>query len=139
MALSDLPGELAERGIWWQVAGFAVVSAGCTAVLVEFESSETRAYHYLETACKTMYWANVFVLIGLFEGVRKMFEKASTLRARYREQAERRAVERGMKKGIEQARSRRKEALTRFGVEVNGVRMLPDTPEVQRFLDGETE
>ena len=142
MALSDLPGELAERGIWWQVAGFAVVSAGCTAVLVEFEGSETRAYQYLETACKAMYWANV-VLIGLFEGVRRMFEKASELRARYREQAERRAVERGMKKGIErgieQARSRRKEALSRFGVEVNGVRMLPDTPEVQRFLDGETD
>lgn len=147
MALSDLPGELAERGIWWQVAGFAVVSAGCTALLVEFEGSETRAYQYLETACKAMYWANVFVLIGLFEGVRRMFEKASELRARYREQAERRAVERGIKKGmkqgiergIEQARSRRKEALSRFGVEVNGVRMLPDTPEVQRFLDGETE
>ena len=76
-----------------------------------------------------------------------MFEKASELRARYREQAERRAVERGMKKGmkqgieqgIEQARSRRKEALSRFGVEVNGVRMLPDTPEVQRFLDGEKD
>jgi len=155
MALSDLPGELAERGIWWQVAGFAVVSAVCTALLVEFQGSETRAYQYLETACKAMYWANVFVLIGLFEGVRRMFEKASELRARYREQAERRAVERGMKKGmkqgieqgmergiergIEQARSRRKEALSRFGVEVNGVRMLPDTPEVQRFLDGETE
>ena len=151
MALSDLPGELAERGIWWQVAGFAVVSAGCTAVLVEFEGSETRAYQYLETACKALYWANVFVLIGLFEGVRRMFEKASELRARYREQAERRAVERGVKKGmkqgmergiergIEQARARRKEALARFGVEVNGVRMLPDTPEVQRFLDGETD
>lgn len=151
MALSDLPGELAERGIWWQVAGFAVVSAVCTAVLVEFEGSETRAYQYLETACKALYWANVFVLIGLFEGVRRMFEKASELRARYREQAERRAVERGMKRGMkqgmergieqgmEQARARRKEALSRFGVEVNGVRMLPDTPEVQRFLDGETD
>ena len=143
MALSDLPGELAERGIWWQVAGFAVVSGVCTAVLVEFQGSETRAYRYLETACKAMYWANVFVLIGLFEGVRRMFEKASELRARYREQAERRAVERGMKKGmkqgIEQARARRKEALSRFGVEVNGVRMLPDTPEVQRFLDGEKD
>lgn len=143
MALSDLPGELAERGIWWQVAGFAVVSAGCTAVLVEFQGSETRAYQYLEIACKTMYWANVFVLIGLFEGVRRMFEKASELRARYREQAVRKAEERGMERGIErgieEARSRRKEALSRFGVEVNGVRMLPDTPEVQRFLDGEKD
>ena len=65
-----------------------------------------------------------------------MFEKASELRARYRQQAERKAEERGMKRGREQQRSRRREALERFGVEVNGVRMLPDTPEVQKFLDG---
>ena len=72
-----------------------------------------------------------------------MFEKASELRARYRQQAERKAEERGMKRGIErgreQQRSRRREAMDRFGVEVNGVRMLPDTPEVQRFLDGGEE
>ena len=137
MELSDLSGELTERGVWWQIAGFAIVSAAATAVLVEFEGSETRAYQYLETACRTMYWANVFVLIGLFEGVRRMFEKASTLRARYREQAERRAEERGIKQGEERQRARRREAMSRFGIEVNGVRALPDTPEVQRFLDGE--
>ena len=33
---------------------------------------------------------------------------------------------------------RRKEALERFGIEVNGVRMLPDTPEVDEFLTGKT-
>ena len=143
MELSDLPGELVERGIWWQIAGFDVVSSVSTAALVESQGSETRAYQYLETACKTMYWANVFVLIGLFEGVRRMFEKASELWARYREQAERRAEERGIKRGIkegeEKQRTRRREAMLRFGVEVNGVRMLPDTPEVQRFLDGEED
>ena len=152
MALGELPGELAERGIWWQIGGFAVVSAASVALLVEFDGAESRAYRYFEAAVKTMYWANVFVLIGLFEGVRRMFEKASELRARYRQQAERKAEERGMKRGIErgikrgieqgiergreQQRSRRREALERFGVEVNGVRMLPDTPEVQKFLDG---
>ena len=150
--MGELPGELAERGIWWQIGGFAVVSAASVALLVEFDGAESRAYRYFEAAVKTMYWANVFVLIGLFEGVRRMFEKASELRARYRQQAERKAEERGMKRGIErgikrgieqgiergreQQRSRRREALERFGVEVNGVRMLPDTPEVQKFLDG---
>ena len=68
-----------------------------------------------------------------------MFEKASELRARYRAQAERKAEERGIERGREQQRSRRREALERFGVEVNGVRMLPDTPEVQTFLDGDEE
>ena len=160
MELSDLPGELVERGVWWQIGGFAIVSAAGVALLVEFEGSETHAYRYLEAAVKTMYWANVFVLIGLFEGVRRMFEKASTLRARYREQAERKAEERGMMErgmergikqgieqgieqgivqGIEQVRARRTEALERFGVEVDGVRMLPDTPEVQSFLDGQKD
>ena len=72
-----------------------------------------------------------------------MFEKASTLRARYREQADRKATERGLKRGRkearEEARTRMQQALVRFGVEVNGVRMLPDTPEVQEFLEGEDD
>ena len=149
MTLSDLPGELAERGIWWQIGGFALVSLVSVAVLVEFDGSTTRAYRYFDAAVRTMYWANVFVLIGVFEGVRRMFEKASELRARYRQQAERKAEERGMKRGMrrgieqgreqgrEQQRSRRREAMERFGVEVNGVRMLPETPEVEQFLDGD--
>ena len=96
-----MPGELAERGIWWQIGGFAVVSAASVVLLVEFDGAQSRAYRYFEAAVRTMYWANVFVLIGLFEGVRRMFEKASELRARYRQQAERKAEERGMKRGIE--------------------------------------
>jgi hypothetical protein len=106
MELSDLPNELAERGIWWQIGGFAVISAASAALLVEFEGSGTRAYHYLEVAVKTLYWANVFVLIGLFEGVRKMFEKASTLRARYRKQAEERAEKRATERVTKQVTER---------------------------------
>ena len=139
MDLSDLPGELVERGVWWQIAWFAIVSAVSVAALVEFEGSESRAYRYCEAAVKTMYWANVFVLIGLFEGVRRMFEKASELRARYREQAERRAVERGIEQGLEQGIKERdarwREAVERFGTDVDGVKVLSITPEVQGFLD----
>ena len=91
MELSDLPGELVERGIWWQIGGFAAVSAVSVALLVEFEGSGTRAYRYFEAAVRVMYWANVFVLFGLFEGVRKVFEKTSDIRRKY---AERRAQER---------------------------------------------
>ena len=75
MELSDLPGELVERGVWWQIGGFAIVSAAGVALLVEFEGSETHAYRYLEAAVKTMYWANVFVLIGLFEGLEECSKK----------------------------------------------------------------
>ena len=155
MELADLPSELAERGIWWQIGGFAIVSAASIALLVEFEGSETRAHRYFEAAVKTMYWANVFVLIGLFEGVRRMFEKASTLRARYRQQYEERVAKKITERLTqqvteevtqqvtehlaEQQRARREEALGRFGVEVDGVRMLPDTLEVRTFLDGEED
>ena len=155
MELADLPSELAERGIWWQIGGFAIVSAASVALLVEFDGSETRAHRYFEAAVKTMYWANVFVLIGLFEGVRRMFEKASTLRARYRQQYEERVAKKITERLTqqvteevtqqvtehlaEQQRARREEALGRFGVEVDGVRMLPDTPEVRTFLDGEED
>lgn len=82
-----------------------------------------------------------------------MFEKASELRARYRQQAERKAEERRINVAIKQSRkqgfkvsdeqvrkewrARHRRALARYGVYVNGVRMLPDTPEVQRILDGE--
>ena len=135
MELSDLPGELVERGIWWQIGGFTVVSAASVALLVEFDGSGTRAFRYFEAAVKTMYWANVFVLIGLFEGVRRMFEKASELRARYRQQA----VEKAEKRGEERQRALRREAMSRYGVVVDGVVMLPDTPEVRKFLDGEDE
>ena len=33
--------------------------------------------------------------------------------------------------------SRRRKAFKRYGVEVNGMVMLPDTPEVESFLDGQ--
>lgn len=49
--------------------------------------------------------------------------------------------EEGRKRGIEQERERRrkrdKEARAKFGIEVDGVLVLPQTPEVERFLDGE--
>ena len=33
----------------------------------------------------------------------------------------------------------RKEAFRRFGVEVNGILMLPNTPEVEAFLNSESQ
>ena len=41
--------------------------------------------------------------------------------------------------GREGQLKREEEAYARFGVEVNGVLMLPRTPEVEQFLAGESE
>ena len=53
-----------------------------------------------------------------------------------------RLINKGRREGRREVRTERdrryKEAYERFGVEVGGVVMLPRTPEVQEFLDGET-
>ena len=43
------------------------------------------------------------------------------------------------RQGRQEQRKRVKEAYERFGVEVDGVVMLPDTPEVREFLDPDFE
>ena len=44
----------------------------------------------------------------------------------------------GRQQARQEQRKRMREAYERFGIEVDGVRVLPDTPEVQAFLDSET-
>ena len=51
----------------------------------------------------------------------------------------RRLLEQGRKEAREEMQERRREAYRRFGVEMNGVRVLPDTPEVERFLEGNSQ
>ena len=81
MQASELPSELSERGIWWQVGGFTLTGCLCVAILAEFAGSEARAYLYFEIAVTKVYWAFVIPLAGLFDGVRKLFEKRSASRA----------------------------------------------------------
>ena len=45
----------------------------------------------------------------------------------------------GRKQGQEQRDERYQEAVKRFGVEVDGVIMLPNTPEIQEFLKSDPE
>ena len=138
MSLSELPSELSERGIWWQVAGFTIVALVSLAILAEFSASDVRAYRYLEIAATKLCWAFIIPLGGLFEGVRKMFEKASEIRAAQRAKMRERWTTEGRREGRREGReevsSRLQEAYERFGVEQNGVMVLPRTPEVEQFL-----
>ena len=99
MSLSELPNELSERGIWWQVGGFAIAGCASVAVLQIWEGSDFWAYRSFEIAVKDLYWMFVLPLAGLFEGVRKMFEKASEIRAAQREKMFRKAHAKGRKEG----------------------------------------
>ena len=53
--------------------------------------------------------------------------------------AVRNLIEKGRKEGRNEEITRRREAIRRFGVEVDGRLMLPISPEVEAFLNGETE
>ena len=50
-------------------------------------------------------------------------------------QAVKKLINKGRAEERTEQRNRREEAYKRFGVEVDGVLMLPNTPEVQEFLN----
>ena len=109
--LSDLPNELSDRGIWWQVGGFVIAGCVSVAILQIWDGSNYWAYRSFEIAVKDLYWMFVLPLAGLFEGVRKLFEKASEIRAAQREKIVRRALEKGHKQGHKQAMSQIRQLL----------------------------
>ncbi len=115
MSLSDLPSELGERGIWWHVAGFAIVGGVSVAVLQIWEGSDFWVYRSFEIATKDLYWLFVLPLAGVIEGARKMFEKASEIRAAQRAKMMERALTRGRREGREEGlKEGREEALTKL-------------------------
>ena len=126
MQASELPSELSERGIWWQVGGFTLTGCLCVAILAEFAGSEAKAYLYFEIAVTKVYWAFVIPLAGLFDGVRKLFEKRSAIRAKIRQQ--------GVEQGRRQERRRIRETLRRFGTRDEASGAVTLTPEAIALL-----
>ncbi len=100
MRSSDLPNELIDRGIYWQVGGFTLAAVASVVILAEFSGSELRAFIYFEIAVTRLYWALVIPLAGLFDGARKMFEKMSDIRAKRRQ----RWLDEGRREGHQEGR-----------------------------------
>ncbi len=138
MSLSDLPSELAERGIWWQVIGVGCVSV---AILQVWDGSDFWAYRSFEIAAKYLYWMFVLPLAGVFEGVRKLFEKASEIRAAQRAKIWQRGLSRGREQGIKEGREEMRGLLRGSTVSKDpetGTITLALKPEDMDFLFGET-
>lgn len=128
MRSSDLPSELIDRGIYWQVGGFTLAAVASIAILAEFSGSELRAFIYFEIAVARLYWALVIPLAGLFDGARKMFEKMSDIRAKRRQRWLDEGRREGCREGRRQERETLREELRRLGVD------LPQ--EAIDYLDG---
>ena len=112
MRASELPNELVDRGIYWQIGGFAVFACASVAILSEFAGSEHRVFLYFEIAATKLYWAFVIPLAGLFEGVRRLFEKMSDIRAKRRQ----RWLDEGRREGRRLERERMRQEIQRLDV-----------------------
>ena len=136
MSLSDLPNELSERGVWWQVIGFTIAGCASVAILQIWEISDFWGYRSFEIVVKDLYWLFVLPLAGAIEGVRKMFEKASEIRAAQRAKIVERALNRGREEALSEVRGRLKDSTMSKDPETGNV-MLTLTPEDMDFLLGE--
>ena len=129
MRASELPRELSNRGIWWQITGFTLVGFLSLGILEGFDGSSFWAYRYFETAATKLYWAFVIPLAGLFDEARKMFETKAEIRRVARERALAKERDKGRREERQKYNSRVDEALQRFQV----------SEELANFLRGETE
>lgn len=118
MSRPELPNELVDRGIYWQLGGFTLVALASMAILAEFVGSDSRAFLYFEIAVTKLYWAFVIPLAGLFDGVRKMFEKMSEIRAKRRERWLDEGRREGRREGRQMEREQVREELARLGVDL---------------------
>ena len=144
MALSEIPREVADRGIWWQIIGFTLVGAICLVILVEFAGSDSRLYRYFAAAVTDLYWALVIVLAGLIDRGRSMFETKAEIRraarARVwedgRQKGQQEGEQKGRKEGQEETRRELTETLRRHAVrdEATGRVTLELTPEIAALL-----
>ena len=133
----DLHFELRERGIVWQVVGFAVVGVVVTSVLAVYSGSDNLPFRFLDVATSKLSWAFVPTFAFVLDWSRAMFKRASDIRR----DARREVRERGRKEGIEEGiriAERRSEDRFRDLLKSDGVVIPPEV--VERFLnhkDGE--
>lgn len=87
-------------------------------------SSASVGIAFLATICREAAWSMVL----------------ATMRAiKLKEEARKEGRQEGRAEERKRRRKQEEAALSKFGVEVNGVLMLPQTPEVREFLEGEPD
>ena len=142
MKASEVPRQMADRGVWWHVIGFAIAGAISLVILEEFAGSDAMAYRYFETTIDRLYWALAVVLAGLIDRGRHMFETRMQIRraarAKVREEGRREGRKEGRTEGRTEGRQDALDALRRHAVrdEATGriVLELELTPEVEAAL-----
>ena len=121
-------------GIYWVIYYLAYLLAVALLLWLywgNLMSSEGNTRIFLLAAVFGTAAGTAFIFTILVEvGVRTMLLIPAAVRKLKRE---------GRMEQRQEQRKRVKEVYERFGVEVDGVRVLPDTPEVREFLDPDFE
>ena len=104
----ELPPELIDRGVEWQVTGFTILGVAATSALAIYSDLDTLPFRFFEVATTKLNWAFVPTVAFVVDGSRKMFERKSEIRATARlevlEKARKEGLEQGRIAGIEEGR-----------------------------------
>lgn len=144
-----MPGALVDRGIGFQAIGFSLVLLSGVAILELLEGANFWLYQWYERAATELYWSSVVPLAALFDWMRKMFERGKAIREAKKAEMEKKALERGLERGMQQGLERgmqqglergmqrgREEEAARFRavLQRNGITLPPEI-EAQMFGD----
>ena len=128
----ELQSELIDRGIAWQVAGFAFVGVAATSALAIYSDIDALWFQFFEVATTKLNWAFVPAVAFIADGSRILFEKRSAIRAAARAKVREKARQEGLKEGriagIEEGRNREKNEIL-SSLEAEGVILPPEVAE----------
>lgn len=113
---NEVPFKLNERGILWQIAGFAIVGVATTSTLAIYSDVNVLPFRFLEIATTKLSWAFVPAVAFMIDRSREMFRTDTEIR----EAARRKVLERGKREEKERIRSE---------LEAEGVVIPPEIAE----------
>ena len=94
--------ELRERGIVWQITGFAAVGIVATSVLALYSGVDNVPFRFLDVATSKLSWAFVPTLAFALDRSRYMFERRSDIHRKVRQEVLERSRNEGLAEGREE-------------------------------------
>ncbi len=76
----DLRDELLERGVVWQVVGFAAFGIGVTSIIAIYSGADNVPFRFLDVATSKLSWAFIPVIAFLIDGSRDLFRTKTEIR-----------------------------------------------------------
>lgn len=111
--------ELGERGIVWQVVGFATVGIVATSALALYSGVDNVPLRFLDVATSKLSWAFVPTLAFILDGSREMFKKRSDIRKEARQEVRERFRNEGIAVGEKMAEERLRDRLKSEGISLS--------------------